>query len=126
MSELPDWCDYDNAVDWLAFARAKYNRTHDAFPGLLTRESAEGFAHMDQLIAELTQLRERVNELEEENKEVTEEMVNAVIADRAKTSGCGYTPDVAQREKVRIRRDLTAALAATGGAHPEEGAEEDE
>ncbi len=45
--------------------------------------------------------------------EPTEEMVEAVIRDRAKRGrGCGYTPDVEKRQRTMIRRDLRAALTA--------------
>ena len=45
--------------------------------------------------------------------EPTEEMVEAVIRDRAKRGrGCGDTPDVEKRQRTMIRRDLRAALTA--------------
>ncbi len=62
---LPDWCDFDNATDWLKHARAKHRRGEEAFAShLLTRETAEGFAHIDALLAVLKASQEECKRLE--------------------------------------------------------------
>jgi hypothetical protein len=54
-----------------------------------------------------------VSEIADVPPEPTEEMVDAVIRDRAKRGrGCGYSPDVEKRQRKMIRRDLQAAFAA--------------
>lgn len=118
---LPDWCEFTTAAEWLEFAKAKQRRHFDAFGlGLLTREHAEGFAHMDALLTALD-----ASQRECERLTVLEKVVDNRLPSRL----CSEDLVQMQRSNDRLEADLARLRSerdALRKARKRDGVEQEE